>query len=170
MEREYRSWRLWVEGEPQPRQSVRDVIVRGKLGLPRIRRYQPRTGPAANWLKRVQVRAKVARPQPIFDGPLGLLLVIYRTKPAVWPLYRTWPSTRPDQVNYRKPLEDTLEGIVFKNDSRICVSYEMKRFSPNPGALIVVLEMPEIKNDLEAMLYAMTRFRDEFKEVSDDNE
>jgi Holliday junction resolvase RusA-like endonuclease len=63
--------------------------------------------------------------------------------------YKGWPMTAPDRENYMKPINDVLEGIMYKNDAQICAGETIKIYADVPGIDIEITELGEYSEMLE---------------------
>lgn len=50
------------------------------------------------------------------------------------------PITRPDLLKLARGVEDALTGIIWKDDSQICVERLLKQYDSPPGVLIQIHE------------------------------
>ena len=54
---------------------------------------------------------------------------------------RTYPSAKPDLDNVVKAVLDALNGVAYKDDSRVVGLYSQKVYSDNPGVLVEISRM-----------------------------
>lgn len=93
------------------------------------------------WANRIALAAHAAPPPGLFEGPLALQLVFFRTRPKSLSKRVIWPLTRPDTENMIKGLADALEGIVYRDDAQLVMLAAVKRFAAHgtgPGVRITV--------------------------------
>mgnify|MGYP001578867142 FL=1 len=60
-----------------------------------------------------------------FTGAVGLRMVFRRRAPRALnrdaaAVARAWPTTQPDWINLVKGLEDTMNGVFWKDDGQVC--------------------------------------------------
>lgn len=79
----------------------------------------------------------------LLQGPLGLSIEVYRLAPKSWSEKKrasaTWVTGKPDADNTIKLCSDSMNGIVYRDDSQIATIYFAREY---------VLEGPE-KIDIE---------------------
>jgi len=116
-----KSLTFFVAGEPQPFPKKRT----NKAGM--IYAYDP-DGRKKAWAELVAIRAKVARNDWEASygietfyfprrTPVAMGIQVFRTRPNSNKDNR--PVTKPDLDNYRYTVWNTLEGILYDNDSQI---------------------------------------------------
>ena len=76
------------------------------------------------------------------DEPLDLEVFVFTEKPKSTPKRVLFPAVKPDWDNLGKLVGDSLNGILWKDDSRIVDGAVRKRFCdsahPQPGYLLIV--------------------------------
>ncbi len=163
-----------VDGEPKewPKEVVRIIPnpaynpkVKSKqpIGFPQTFKRKSKKDPLAfkRWTTAVELAAvcAIGRATPINHrssaqhtevfpfykkGPLGIRVRIYRTRAKS--NKNQWPVTRPDGDNFFYLIHNVLEGMVYKDDSQLCVFDEIKLWAGGehtPGADIEVWELEE---------------------------
>lgn len=121
--------KLTVLGTPKPKQSARFRIVKGK-GKPFIASYQKQEVKDTERNFAWDVKSQLPKGFIPYDCPIGVkLLFVF---PVLKGFSKTkmkqiedgeiiYKDTKPDLVdNAVKLAMDSIEGIVFVNDSRIC--------------------------------------------------
>ena len=124
--------------------------IRGK-GRPRFARRgsfvqtysDTRTVSAENWVRSCAVD-QVG--QPVLEGPLTLSVVVTCTIPPSWTRKRQRdaltgvirPIGRPDADNTLKLICDSLNKIIWLDDSQLVDVRMVKRYGNEPGALLTV--------------------------------
>ncbi len=137
-----------VRGKPETAGSKRAFVVNGK---PRITDANPR-GKA--WRSLVVDAALDALPDgfDLLRGPIRLAVTFYRLRPKCH--FRTganshliresapqYPTTAPDATKYLRLLEDSLTGIVWRDDAQIVDQHVQKRYHTWAGADVLVIEL-----------------------------
>lgn len=82
----------------------------------------------------------------LVEGPvlMTILFLFPRTKGMIYktkPMPRRWHTSRPDQDNLEKSIKDALRGVVFKDDSQVCLLLKGKAYCAGdeaPKAVIVI--------------------------------
>lgn len=94
--------------------------------------------------------------QPCLEGALTLSVEITVAIPPSWSKRkqadalagRLRPTGKPDNSNRLKLLEDALNGIVWKDDSQLVDVRVVKRYGPEPGAVLTVASAFTSANDI----------------------
>ncbi len=84
---------------------------------------------------------------PPLEGPLSVVMVFERPKPASYSKKRWAWTGRPDTTNLAKLVEDALTGIVWLDDAQIIMETIIKRFAPTPGITVVVETLEDLGAD-----------------------
>ncbi len=121
-----------VLGEAMPWQRV----TWGKYG----NSYVPEE--TRHWKLVIQCEAEDHKPTKLLDGPLAAETVFYLTRPKSRPKKHKYPDRKPDADNLEKSIYDALEGIIYKNDSRIVDKTFKKRYG-DPRVEITIKEVAE---------------------------
>ena len=135
------SVRFTVFGGAQPAGSKR-AFYRPQLGV-RIVDANPK---AKEFKSRVASEAAEAmHGQALFEGPLHLAVIFYRSRPKSHLGKRglrtgapAYPDTKPDLLKLTRGVEDAMEGIVYRNDSQICEEHLVKEFG-NPERIEILV-------------------------------
>jgi crossover junction endodeoxyribonuclease RusA len=103
------------------------------------------------WRGTVQVFAQQAYSGPLLDGPLRVSLEFQMPRPKGH--YRTgkrsnelkdnapkYHTSKPDVLKMARLVEDALTGVIWKDDSLICVECLSKEYSEEPGVTIRISE------------------------------
>lgn len=83
------------------------------------------------------------------DEPILMVLCNYVSMPQSWSVARKnefegkYCKTRPDVDNYVKFYGDVLNGIAYRDDSRIVSLFTEKRYSKNPRVEITLSKLSE---------------------------
>jgi Holliday junction resolvase RusA-like endonuclease len=138
--------RLVVPGLPAPQGSKRFMRHRstGKaIGLedsPRTRDWRALVASEARFMA-----ARLREADPDFgplDGPLFAALVFWLPRPASAPKRRRYPDAKPDLSKLLRAVEDSLSGVLIRDDARIVRASLAKDFG-EPGCLIELGRMPQ---------------------------
>ena len=130
-----------IPGEPVAKARPRATMVAG-----RARMYTP--AKTENYEARVALFAQQAMAgQSIIEGPVALSVT------ALFPIPPSWPKKRqaaaragteqhtkkPDLDNVLKAIKDGMNGVVWKDDSQVCVLRECRKgFSDTPRVVVAV--------------------------------
>ncbi len=144
--------RIVIDGDPvaKGRPRVRIARMRGK-SIPIL--YPPKE--TQDYEDRVRRRARKALDEidaahakfyPIDERPIGMIVRVYVPIPISWTKKDTllalagelFPLTKPDADNYLKMACDSLNGIVYRDDSLVTDKKVTKRYSENPRMEIEV--------------------------------
>ena len=79
--------------------------------------------------------------RPMFDGPVGVLLLIDCPVPASWSKRKQAqalageirPTTKPDVDNVEKAVFDGLNGIAWRDDVQVVDVVKRKAYAATPG-------------------------------------
>lgn len=134
-----RTIRFFVDGEPKGKGRPRFVRATGHALTP----------PASASYERMvkEIAAQAMGPQAMLEGPLQLSIEVFCLAPASWSAERKaaeqWVTSKPDLDNIVKMFADALNGVVYKDDSRIATIVCSKRYSDiGQGADVTVSEIP----------------------------
>lgn len=129
-----------VPGTPAPQGSKRPIGFRGGRHL--MIESNPATRP---WRALVSDCAAVYRNERLqegltlpLDGPLGARFVFRFARPAsIKPARRPHPHTKPDLSKLVRAVEDSLTGIIIRDDARIVCLSAVKQYG-DPGVTIEI--------------------------------
>ncbi|GGJ86148.1 hypothetical protein GCM10007063_05810 [Lentibacillus kapialis] len=131
-----------IPGDPIAQARPRAV----KMGKG-IRMYDPK--PSADYKKYVATIAKQHAPNKPIESALGVKLKIYRQIPKSTTKKRRQamndgierPIVKADIDNYSKAILDSLNGIIYKDDSQVVGLWAEKYYSDSPCAIIEITEV-----------------------------
>lgn len=131
-----------VLGEPVAQGRPRATTVNGSA-----RMYDP--GKSRDFKNYVKLVAQEHAPNELWTGPLSLEIIIYRKMPKSFSKKKQLeaengtlkPTTKPDGDNYLKGISDSLNGVIWKDDSQITDAIVRKRYSNRPRVEIKVKEV-----------------------------
>lgn len=111
-------------------------------GRPRFTRsgrcYTPKE--TERFEEQVRMLARPYSPRELLDGPL-MLTARFIMVPPKRPRFK-WPAVKPDTDNFLKGLMDSLNGIIWTDDARVCLyghgTGKYYDWSPNPKSRIEV--------------------------------
>jgi Holliday junction resolvase RusA-like endonuclease len=137
---------FWVPGIPQPGGSKRAFVNRktGRVIVTEDAKHNK------TWRASV---AQAARDETtaVLQGPLSVRFEFVFVRPAAHygkrrgveylkPSAPPYPAKRPDASKLTRSTEDALTGILWRDDSQIVTQFATKRYGPQAGALITVVE------------------------------
>ncbi|MEW4368602.1 RusA family crossover junction endodeoxyribonuclease [Paenibacillus kandeliae] len=122
-----------VLGEPVAQGRPRASTVSGH-----IRMYDP--AKSSDYKDYVRLAASAHAPKILLEGPLSMMLTVYRSTPKSFSNKKTAaaeagqikPTTKPDVDNYLKGVKDALKGVIWKDDSQVVEVFARKRYSTRP--------------------------------------
>ena len=110
--------------------------------------YDDKTTAYRDLVKRCAIKAQNGRDS--LTGALAMIVDCTFPVPVSWPKKRKekalsgkWHILRPDASNILKGIEDSLNGIVYDDDSQIVVSMCFKKYGAEPEAKVTVFELSE---------------------------
>jgi len=126
-----------VFGIPRPKERAR--VYRTQTG--KVRTVTPQR--TADWEASFAGQALYSRPAQPLDGPISLHVTFYLPRPSSRKK-AAWPDRKPDLDNCLKCCLDSLEGIMWTNDSRIVDIVAAKRYDSPPR---VEVRIEEVQHD-----------------------
>jgi Holliday junction resolvase RusA-like endonuclease len=90
--------------------------------------------------------SQLHRDRPLFKGPLHMEVVFYikipkSSKNKMQEMEGKWHSTKPDNSNLLKFIEDVGVGILYHDDAIICSQVIQKKYSDSPRIELLIKEM-----------------------------
>ena len=133
---------ITIEGKPEPQLRPRATRIGNSIRL-----YDPKT--TTDYKNLVKWTAKQQWKQKPLECPLVVELDIYRQIPKSTSKKRRKlknervirPVVKPDIDNYSKGILDSLNGIVYKDDSQVVSLIANKYYSDNPRVEINISEV-----------------------------
>lgn len=121
-------------GQPATQGSMK-AFARGKRAI--VTHDSKKLAP---WRRIVSKAAKsaMATVGPL-DGPLSLSVAFYLVRPQS--VRRPRPHCKPDLDKLVRAVNDSLEGIVFHNDSQVVAIEAFKSYAREPGEARVEIEV-----------------------------
>ncbi len=113
--------KFYVHGLPTPQGSARAFMAGGR---PVITSANKNLG---DW-RRLIADASQKHAQ-MLAGPISLQLRFYLPRPKSTPKKTYWPAKRPDLDKLIRAVGDALTGIMWADDSQICVIYALKFYA-----------------------------------------
>lgn len=97
----------------------------------------------------VRLAASEYAPKVPLEGPIGMVLTVYRSTPKSFSKRRAalaeageiTPTTKPDVDNYLKGVKDALKGIIWRDDSQVVEVYARKRYSTRPRIEVKIKQL-----------------------------
>ena len=139
---------LTVPGQPIAKQSAKYRSVRAKSGKSFVMAYTPKK--IVNHEVFIKELFAIKYPNfPLWEGAVASSVTAYLTIPKskskkqkeLMRSGKILPIIRPDEDNIKKPINDALEGLAYKNDSQIVRSSFSKFYSDNPRTEIIISEI-----------------------------
>lgn len=134
-----------VYGEPvaqgRPRASTQGGFVR---------LYDPKK--SKDYKDYVRLAAAEHAPAALLEGPLGMVLTVYRSIPKSFSKKKAAlaedgeirPVSKPDMDNYLKGVKDALKGVIWKDDSQVVEVFAQKRYSARPRIEVKIKQYTQI--------------------------
>lgn len=134
-----------VYGEPvaqgRPRASTQGGFVR---------LYDPKK--SKDYKDYVRLAAAEHAPAGLLEGPLGMVLTVYRSIPKSFSKKKAAlaedgeirPVSKPDVDNYLKGVKDALKGVIWKDDSQVVEVFAQKRYSSRPRIEVKIKEYTQL--------------------------
>ncbi|WP_339309750.1 RusA family crossover junction endodeoxyribonuclease [Paenibacillus sp. FSL k6-2145] len=131
-----------VYGEPvaqgRPRASTQGGFVR---------MYDPEK--SKGYKDYVRLAAAEHAPNALLEGPLGMMLTVYRSIPKSFSKKKAAqaesgeirPVSKPDVDNYLKGVKDALKGVIWKDDSQVVEVFAQKRYSARPRIEVKIKDL-----------------------------
>ncbi|NWL89590.1 RusA family crossover junction endodeoxyribonuclease [Paenibacillus sp. 79R4] len=97
----------------------------------------------------VRLAATEHAPEVPLEGPVGMVLTVYRSTPKSFSKKRAamaeagqiQPTSKPDVDNYLKGVKDALKGIIWRDDSQVVEVFARKRYSARPRIEVKIKEL-----------------------------
>jgi Holliday junction resolvase RusA-like endonuclease len=140
---------LHIVGVPQPKGSMSAVRTRGGRTVMLEGKSQGAREASKTWRQAVETAARdwqAENAQPLLDEPLRVGIAFWLPRPKSAPKRRVWPDKKPDVDKLCRHALDALTGIIWLDDSRVCVLALSKRYAIDqpPGCTVTIerLEHP----------------------------
>lgn len=125
-----------IRGKQRPR-----VVKRGNF----VRTYTPIETENAEAMVR-DFAAKAMAGRALFQGPVALRVEISMNTPVSWSKKRRaaayFVMGKPDYDNQIKLLSDSMNGVVYKDDSQIADAHITRRYDDGAPESVVVVVTP----------------------------
>lgn len=133
-----------VYGEPVAQGRPRLAVVAG-----RAMAYDPKK--SRDYKDYVKLAAADKAPSKLFEGPLALVVKVFRPMPKAFSKKKTAeaeagihrPTTKPDTDNYIKGIKDALNNVIWKDDSQIVDEHVSKWYSQRPRVEVQIQNLSE---------------------------
>ena len=140
---------FFVHGKPEPGGSKRGFLVNGHVNIvdanPKVRAWKEKVRAHAG---RAMLEAGL---EPI-DAPVALWCTFWMRRPkshfkkdgSIRPDAPVLHSMKPDGLKLRRPVEDAMSGVVYRDDARVAKGYEEKLYDTGnlEGVSVVVRGLP----------------------------
>lgn len=137
----YRVLNLEILGTPEPKQSFRFSAGRRKDGTVYVNKFQSAkvkdNEQRMAWIIKSQlppdfkIHEGMIQVRILFAFPIIKTMKAYDLKKLEEGI-TVYKTTKPDLDNLEKPLFDSMQGIIYKNDSQIASKYSEKIYSHLP--------------------------------------
>lgn len=112
-----------------------------------VKAYDP--AKSRNYKDYVRLAAAEHAPASLLEGPIGMMLTIYRSMPKSFSKRKAAaaeagelrPTTKPDVDNYLKGVKDALKGVIWKDDSQVVEVFVQKRYSSRPRIEVKIKDL-----------------------------
>lgn len=136
-----------VYGVAQPQGSKSARVVRGRAILTEGFGDGPRKRKA--WRQAVADGARAWQAShrvPLLEGPLWFEVWFFLPRPASAPKRVFAPTKKPDLSKLTRSAEDSLKGIIWRDDSQVVDEHTFKRFAVDgpPCAVIRISEIADV--------------------------
>jgi Holliday junction resolvase RusA-like endonuclease len=142
-----------VEGEPQGKGRARSFVRKrngtAQLGaMPKIGHYTPKDTRA--YEKLIRDTAWLAmRGHQMFEGAIRLELLAVFSVPKSWSIRKreaalngeVFHTSRPDVDNILKAFKDAMNGVVYRDDSRVVEGMFAKLYGTAPSVSVTVVPL-----------------------------
>ncbi|MFW5436589.1 RusA family crossover junction endodeoxyribonuclease [Paenibacillus apiarius] len=133
-----------VYGEPVAQGRPRATKMGGF-----IRMYDP--AKSRDYKDYVRLAAGENAPEALLEGPLGMVLHVYRTIPKSFSKKKAAaaeageirPTSKPDADNYLKGVKDALKGVIWRDDSQVVEVLVTKRYSARPRIEVKIKDLSQ---------------------------
>ncbi|MGN7167938.1 RusA family crossover junction endodeoxyribonuclease [Paenibacillus cellulositrophicus] len=131
-----------VYGEPVAQGRPRASTAGGFVKL-----YDPTK--SRDYKDYVRLAAAEYAPPSLLEGPIGMMLTIYRSMPKSFSKRKAAaaeageirPTSKPDVDNYLKGVKDALKGVIWKDDSQVVEVFAQKRYSGRPRIEVKIKDL-----------------------------
>ena len=141
---------FWIPGDPRPGGSKKAFPIhtgrfhpnkRGKM-TEEVHIAISDTGgePLKNWRASIVEAAHGAYRGPLLTGPLRRDVIFFLTRPKK-PKHPVHHIVKPDFQKLSRPLDDSLTGVIWQDDSQIVAGWTAKYYGDPPGAKVTIEEI-----------------------------
>lgn len=136
--------RFIVPGQAVPQQRTGRTVING-----RIVSYDPQK--SRDFKQLVRMVAYQHAPQQLLDGPLIVTIDVIKDIPKSYSAKRRQaaiegkirPTSKPDNTNYAKGIEDALNKVIWNDDSSIVTLVVRKWYGERPRTIVHVTPCAE---------------------------
>lgn len=136
--------RFIVPGQAVPQQRTGRTVING-----RIVSYDPQK--SRDFKQLVRMVAYQHAPQQLLDGPLIVTIDVIKDIPKSYSVKRRQaaiegkirPTSKPDNTNYAKGIEDALNKVIWNDDSSIVTLVVRKWYGERPRTIVHVTPCAE---------------------------
>lgn len=146
--------KLTINGIPLAKQSFRYAVRPKKDGTNFVSKYQPKKVVDKERNLQWDIKSQLAKDFTPFDCPLDVSITFTFPPPKSWNKsqkllfksgVRMFKDTKPDLDNLEKIVFDSMQGIVYINDSRVCEKRSRKVYGDVPSIVILIEPIAETK-------------------------
>jgi Holliday junction resolvase RusA-like endonuclease len=125
-------------------------------GRPRVTKtghayYDEKTKEYRERVRQCAIVAQAGR--ETLTGALAMFVDCVLPIPQSWPVHRKqaalhgqWHVLRPDSSNIIKGIEDSLNGIVYEDDSQIALLIGTKSYGTEPETKVTIFQLNNLEN------------------------
>lgn len=109
----------------------------------KVRMYDPKkSADYKTWVRQCAIdhMAMTGKDMYARDIPLCMRIEIFISRPTTKPKRYQIPTTKPDNTNYAKGIEDALNSVCYHDDSQLSTTMQKKRYGERPGVLVLIWE------------------------------
>jgi Holliday junction resolvase RusA-like endonuclease len=145
-----------LPGDPVPKGRPRFRAVTARNGRSFVNAYTP--AKTRSYERALAMTAKVAmRGRPPLEGPLKVAVTAFLAVPSSWSNKKRdmalsgiiWPVGRPDADNFQKAAWDSLNSIVWIDDSQVVDARIVKTYAEQPSLRIEVQPLETMIGEAE---------------------
>lgn len=129
------SFTIHVPGDPIPQPRPRITVRPGGFA----NAYVPKDHPVHAYRQAI---ALSWRPRPMLEGPLRLEIEFTFVRPKS-AKRRQWHTVKPDASNCVKAVEDSLNGVAWRDDSQVVELVVRKGYGEQASTTITVTEVQQ---------------------------
>ena len=129
---------FFIPGKPLSKGNVRSFQVKGRTI------YVDGNKALKSWEAVAKMILQDYAPDELWDGAVAMELTFFFQEPKATPKGKKGkiPMTKkPDSTKIARSVEDTMTGIIFRDDSQITDYHIRKRYGEKPGVLVRIWQV-----------------------------